>query len=74
MKSFTCHCKEGKHEVDIGKPVWRYFDRMVTESGENINVALIHTGKVYSVPRIFIAAHGLAAEDLPHLGFEEVKP
>jgi hypothetical protein len=45
-------------------------EQLVAENGEHIKVT--RQSRTWLVPRHYIALHGLNAEELPFLGFEEV--
>jgi len=63
-----CACGRPLHyENDESR---QFMERLVAESGEHIKVTREH--RSWMVPRHYIALHGLAAEELPFLGFEEV--
>jgi hypothetical protein len=57
--NMKCICKDKEHQAS---PL---VEQLIAELGENINVTC--NNKTYSVPRIFIAVHGLKAVDLPKL-------
>lgn len=66
--SEQCHCGQPLHYTD---PKVEYLIRaMVKELGPTVPVTVEeHT---WLVPRHWIALHGLKAEELPTLGFEEI--
>ena len=65
-----CACGQPLHYTDDA--VRRFCDSMVEQFGENVvvNVGL----RRWLVQRHYIALHGLAAKELPQLGFPEVGP
>jgi hypothetical protein len=65
-----CHCGRPLHYNDPN--VKRQVDALVAELGEMIPVAL-PDGRTFNVSRHYIALHGLRAEELPSLGFEEIR-
>lgn len=66
----NCACGRPLHYTD--PKVEAFMERMVKEHGEFIEVET-PDGR-WKVQRHFIALHGLHADDLPKLGFEEVRP
>lgn len=48
-----------------------YVERQIAELGERVKVKHVETGRIFMVPRHYIALHGLKGEELPALGFEE---
>ena len=70
MSEEMCHCGRPLHynSSDIKAVV----SAMVAEKGPRIEVTG-PDGRKWLVPRHYIALHGLKPEDLPNLGFEEVK-
>lgn len=68
---FTCPCKDGFHNIATSFPVWAYVVHTIDKFGEFVKVSYAPTGKTYSVPRIYIAIHGLKGKDLSKLGFIE---
>jgi len=69
-KTYKCICSLKEHTVDLNltTPVWKYVVETIETIGETIQIC-IPSGKCYSVPRIYVAFHGLKAKDLPTLGF-----
>jgi len=70
-----CACGLELHYTD--QALRAYVNAMISVSGATVEVEVLGGGKVYKVPRHYLALHGLNAKDLPELaakhGFEEVK-
>lgn len=66
--TYKCPCPEKKHTIDISKKEWAIVHSIIKEQGERIVVALAN-GNSYSVPRIYIARHGLKAQDIKQAKF-----
>lgn len=64
-----CHCGRPLHYTNPA--VETYVRSMVQHFGECVTIHSDH-GRAWLVPRHYLALHGLAAVDLPHLGFREV--
>lgn len=58
------------HEIDPTKEVWVKFFEMMKTLPENTNVTV--DGRTWSVPRLYIAVHGLKGSEVSKLGFREV--
>jgi len=63
-----CACGKPLHYSDPKNE--QMVQRFVNELGENERVSV--GGRTWMVPRHYIALHGIAARELPTLGFEEV--
>lgn len=65
----VCHCGRPLHYTDsVARAM---VERLVADLGPNIRIQ-VADGRWYSVPRHYIALHGLDAMLLPSLGFEEL--
>lgn len=64
-----CHCGQPLHYPSPEMEAW--VNKLIREHGPNEPV-LGADGRVWSVPRHYLALHGVTAEELPHLGFEEL--
>lgn len=63
-----CHCGEPLHYLT---PTTRgIVQKIIDEMGPNITVEAY--GRRYSIPRHYIALHGIRADELHLLGFKEV--
>lgn len=63
-----CHCGQPLHYTDsMHEQVVR---RLIMTLGEHVKVT--RGNRSWLVSRHYIALHGLKAEDLPTLGFEEI--
>jgi len=70
MTDEHCHCGRPLHYTD--PKVEQVVREFVAELGRYL---VVHCdGRRWLVDRHYIALHGLKAEDLPHLGFQEVQP
>jgi hypothetical protein len=68
MQEEMCHCGLPLH---YASPINKEFvDRLIATLGPEVRVT--RDGRSWMVPRHYIALHGLAARDLPNLGFREV--
>lgn len=67
---FKCVCYEKEHEIGDGTPEGRMLIGFIKELGENINVQSMLSGKTYSIPRIYIAVHGLQGDKLDYLALQ----
>jgi len=65
-----CHCGRPLHYTSA--MVRAFVERAIREHGELVTVNAL--GRRWSVPRHYIALHGLRAEELPGLGFSELPP
>jgi hypothetical protein len=65
-----CHCGQPLHFTD--PMIEAYFKDLVRALGPTVKIQA--AGKTYEVQRYYVALHGLAAADLPELGFPEVAP
>jgi hypothetical protein len=65
-----CHCGQPLHFTD--PMVEDYFKDLVRALGPTVKIQAM--GKTYEVQRYYVALHGIAAADLPELGFPEVEP
>ena len=70
MKTYPCPCKEGKHEIDEKKGLYEFLVETIEKQGEYIKVTSAKTGKSYSVPRIYIAMHGVKGNEISN--FEQI--
>jgi hypothetical protein len=66
-----CACGRPLHYADPATE--RAVRRLVDQLGERTQVTTTD-GSTFLVPRHYIALHGLAADQLPRLGFPEVDP
>lgn len=77
-KTYSCPCAAGSHAVDLVVPEWRYMAQMIEKLGENIHIQIMDNQnkrfRTWDVPRIYIAKHGIKANLLPKMGFEEIVP
>lgn len=64
-----CHCGRPLHYVN--PEAKQLMDEIIARKGPNI-VVTVSDGRSFSVPRHYIALHGLKEQDVPNLGFEEV--
>lgn len=64
-----CHCGKPLHYNS--KIIEELIRKQIKAHGENVDVKLLG-GKTYSVPRHYIALHGIKGYQLPELGFVEV--
>jgi hypothetical protein len=68
-ESELCHCGQPLHYTD---PKIEYLIRaLVNEFGPTVPVTI--GDRTWLVPRHYIALHGLKAQELPTLGFQEEK-
>jgi hypothetical protein len=65
-----CHCGQPLHFID--PMIEAYFKDLVRALGPTVKIQA--AGRTYEVQRYYVALHGLAAADLPDLGFPEVEP
>lgn len=65
-----CHCGRPLHYTD--KAIYYQVRALIAVLGEDIKVRA--AGRIYLVPRHYIALHGLKEVDLPNLGFPELRP
>lgn len=65
-----CHCGEPLHYSDTSVKAW--IDKLIADKGEFVTVAG-PDGRRWRVQRHYIALHGLKAEDLAALGFDQVE-
>jgi len=63
-----CHCGKPLHYSDA--KIQRMVEALIAELGEHVVVAV--GSRSWLVPRHYIALHGLRAQDVPTLGFDEV--
>lgn len=66
-----CHCGQPLHYHDPA--VQALVERMVQHLGAEVPVT-VPDGRVFLVPRHYIALHGVQAWELPSLGFPELTP
>lgn len=64
-----CACGRPLHYSDPA--VQRFVERLIAHLGVEIRV-VVPDGRVFLVPRHYIALHGVTAWELPTLGFREV--
>lgn len=64
-----CHCGQPLHYSDPA--VQAVVERMIEKLGEMTIIAV--EGRVWRVPRHYIALHGLEGAQVEHLGFEEIE-
>jgi len=69
MPETRCACGQPLHYTDSRTKV--LVDRLIATNGENVRVVVGR--RAWLVPRHYIALHGLKADDLPHLGFVELR-
>jgi hypothetical protein len=69
MKKPLCYCGQPLHYSD--PRIQARIQALVDALGEYVKVRA--AGRVWLVPRHYIALHGIKANELPTLGFEEVK-
>jgi len=65
-----CHCGLLLHYTNINAQ--HAMEQVVKWHGEFINVSV--GGRTWAVQRHYIALHGIWADELPTLGFDEVSP
>jgi hypothetical protein len=65
-----CFCGQDLHYTD--PEVQAHVQRMVDDLGAVVRVRQLATGRVFLVPRHFIALHGLKEEELDRYGFQEL--
>jgi len=70
IKVHKCPCKQKEHKIDTSFLKYQMLDQFISELGYYIPVFAF--GNHYNVPRIYIAMHGLKAQELPDLGFEMI--
>ena len=63
-----CHCGKPLHYTSQEHRA--VADQLIKEYGEYVTVTVL--GRTWLVPRHYIALHGLKAEEIHKLGFEEV--
>lgn len=63
-----CACGKPLHYRN--EKIQRLVQQMVDDLGERVKV--VAHGRAFLVPRHFLALHGLKAEEVADLGFEEV--
>lgn len=69
MAETMCHCGKPLHYSDAN--IQRVIEGFVREFGEYLTVTV--DGRSFRVPRHYIALHGLKGEEVPRLGFEEIR-
>lgn len=68
MESHKCFCGEPLHYSDLN--VYARIQKQVEEFGEMLEIASETSGRIYLVPRHYMALHGVKADTLHLLGFE----
>lgn len=72
-RTFKCPCDKKEHILDVrNSHVWDFVAKTIDELGENMTLQVLETGKKYSVPRIYIAMHGIKGHEVGKLGFKEI--
>jgi hypothetical protein len=70
MTEGRCHCGQPLHYTDAG--IASTVQAFVDDLGEYL-IVTGSDGRHWKVQRHYIALHGLREQDLPTLGFEEVR-
>jgi hypothetical protein len=65
----SCHCGKPLHYTDPA--VKKSADDLIATAGEYVKI--FYNGRGYKVPRHYVFLHGIKAQELPTLGFEEIK-
>lgn len=65
----NCHCGKSLHYTD--PQAQADVEKLIEISGEFVKICL--NGKCWKVPRHYVALHGIKAQELSTLGFEETK-
>jgi hypothetical protein len=66
MKDEICHCGKPLHYTN--SRIKAKVDAIIEEKGSHVDI--VCRDKRYSVPRHYIALHGIKAADLDKLGFD----
>lgn len=71
--SELCYCGKPLH---YNSPhVKTYIEKLINDLGSHVNISIYDDNykvRTFSVPRHYIALHGVSGKNLEHLGFEEV--
>lgn len=66
-----CHCGRPLHYSD--PQIQAQVEALIRAHGEYVKVTVPESGRCWLVQRHYIGLHGLIAEELPYLGFEEIE-